>query len=203
MKNPMQILKEDKIYPIIRCSDPRKSVDIANALIDGGIRVMEINLENSSIYEAIEEVASKTVVCAGGVITSTQASMAFNSGAKIFSSPIFQINLVKISKNIGIPFIAGASTPNEAYTAWKSRVPVIKIFPTRDMGGVNYVHDILRQMPFLNLMPLGGIKLEEVPEYIKLGAIAVGVGRDFYEGYSFSEITKRAKDIRAKLSDIQ
>jgi len=203
MQNPMKLLQEDKIYPIIRCADRKKSVDIAKALIDGGIRVMEINLENSSIYEAIEEVSNMAVVCAGGVITSTQASLAFNSGAKIFSSPIFQINLVKISKNIGIPFIAGASTPNEAYNAWKARVPVIKIFPTRDMGGVNYVHDILRQMPFLNLMPLGGIKLEEVSEYIKLGAIAVGVGRDFYEGYSFAEITKRAKEIKAKLSDIK
>lgn len=203
MQNPMKLLKEDKIYPIIRCSDCKKSVDIAKALIEGGIRVMEINLENSSIYEAIEEVSNNAVVCAGGVITSTQATLAFNSGAKIFSSPIFQINLVKISKNIGIPFIAGASTPNEAYNAWKARVPVIKIFPTRDMGGVNYIHDILRQMPFLNLMPLGGIKLEEVSEYIKLGAIAVGVGRDFYEGYSFSEITKRAKEIKAKLSDIK
>ena len=202
MKNPMQILKEDKIYPIIRCSDRQKSVDIAKALIEGGIRVMEINLENSTIYEAIEEVSRDAIVCAGGVITSTQATLAFNSGAKIFSSPIFQINLIKISKNIGIPFIAGASTPNEAYNAWKARVPVIKIFPTSDMGGVNYVHDILRQMPFLNLMPLGGIKLEEVTDYIKLGVIAVGVGRDFYDGYSFSEITKRAKEIKEKLKDV-
>ena len=203
MKNPMQILQEEKIYPIIRCADCQKSVDIAKALIEGGIKMMEINLENSSQYSAIEEVSQNAVVCAGGVITSTQASMAFNSGAKIFSSPIFQMNLIKISKNIGIPFIAGASTPNEAYNAWKSRVPVIKIFPAGAMGGVNYVHDILRQMPFLNLMPLGGIKIDDVVDYIKIGAVAVGVGRDFYDGYSYSEITKRAREIKEKLNDIK
>ena len=203
MKNPMQILQEDKIYPIIRCSDSQKSTDIAKALIEGGIRLMEINIENFSLYKSIEEVSQNAVVCAGGVITSTQASIAFNSGAKIFSSPIFQMNLIKISKDTGVPFIAGASTPTEAYTAWKARVPVIKIFPAGAMGGINYVHDILRQMPFLNLMPLGGIKLEDVADYIKIGALAVGVGRDFYDGYTFAEITQRAKEIKQRLNDIK
>lgn len=203
MKNPMQILQEDKIYPIIRCSDSQKSTDIAKALIEGGIRLMEINIENFSLYKSIEEVSQSAVVCAGGVITSTQASIAFNSGAKIFSSPIFQMNLIKISKDTGVPFIAGASTPTEAYTAWKARVPVIKIFPAGAMGGINYVHDILRQMPFLNLMPLGGIKLEDVADYIKIGAFAVGVGRDFYDGYTFAEITQRAKEIKQRLNDIK
>ena len=128
-ENYIQMIGQDKIYPIIRCKEASQTIEIAKALVEGGIRVLEINVENPSIYEAIREVSKFANVCAGGIITSMQADAALECGAKLFSSPIFQMNMVKISKNKQVPFIAGASTPNEAYDAWKSRIPLIKIFP--------------------------------------------------------------------------
>ena len=111
------------------------------------------------------------------------------------------MSLVKISKNLRVPFIAGASTANEAYNAWKSRIPLIKIFPADAMGGVQYIENILRQMPFLNLMPTGNIKLADVVTYINAGAAAVGVGRDFYQGFTPKEITRRTKEILTEVRD--
>ncbi len=198
-ENLINILSEEKILPILRNSDPQKVVDSAKALIDGGIKVVEINVVNPSIYKAIEEVSKFAHVCAGGIITSIQASAAIESGAKILSSPIFSMNLVKISKDKEIPFIAGTSTANEAYNAWKARIPLIKIYPITAMGGAMYVEDLLRPMPFLNIMPLGNVKLDEVTSYIKAGASVVGIGRDFYEGYSLAEITSRAKKVISEL----
>lgn len=194
-KNLIKLISEEKIYPIIRCNDASKAEDIANALIEGGIKVLEINIENPSLYAVIEKISSKATVCAGSIITNLQATQAFKSGAKLFSSPIFQMNMVKISKNIGVPFIAGTSTANEAYTAWKARIPLIKLFPVTAMGGVRYFEELTRQMPFLNLMPMGNIKLSEVKDYIKNGAAAVGVGRDFYENLSLNDITNNARNI--------
>ena len=112
------------------------------------------------------------------------------------------MSLVKISKNKRIPFIAGATTATEAYEAWKSRIPLIKIFPAEAMGGVQYLENILRQMPFLNLMPTGNIKLSEVVSYIQAGAAAVGVGRDFYKGLTSEEITLRTKNILKEVKSI-
>ena len=109
--------------------------------------------------------------------------------------------MVKISKNKRVPFIAGASTANEAYNAWKSRIQLIKLYPTDAMGGVQYIEDILRQMPFLSLMPMGNIKLSQVVTYIKAGAAAVGVGRDFYQGFTPKEITSRTKEILKEIKD--
>ena len=200
-ENYIKTIAEEKIYPIIRCKDAEETKNIAMALIEGGIKVLEINVENSSIYEAIKEISKHATVCAGGIITSTQADVALQNGAKLFASPIFQMNLVKISKNLRIPFIAGATTTNEAYIAWKSRIPLIKIFPTDAMGGVQYIENILRQMPFLNLMPTGNIKLNEVVPYLNAGAISVGVGRDFYQGFTTKEITKRTKEILTEVKD--
>ena len=200
-ENYISTIASEKIFPIIRCKDKNETIEIAKALVEGGIKVLEINVENPSIYEAIQEVSKFTTVCAGGIITSTQADYALQSGAKLFTSPIFQMSLVKISKNLRIPFIAGATTANEAYSAWKSRIPLIKIFPAEAMGGEAYVENILRQMPFLNLMPMGNIKLSEVVSYLKAGAVAVGVGRDFYQGFTANEITKRTKEIINEVKD--
>ena len=200
-ENYISTIAEDKIYPIIRCKEADQAVEIAKALVEGGVRVLEINVENPSLYGAIQEVSKYATVCAGGIITATQADYAIKSGAKLFASPIFQMNLVKISKNIRVPFIAGTSTANEAYNAWKSRIPLIKLFPADAMGGVQYIENILRQMPFLNLMPTGNIKLSEVVTYINAGATAVGVRRDFYLGFTPHEITNRTKEILSEVRD--
>ena len=198
-KNLIEVIKEEKIYPILRCKDPQVAVDTAKALIDGGIKVLEINAEHPCVYNAVREISNYAGVCAGGIITSMQAQAAIEAGAKIISSPIFHMNLAKISKNSQIPYIAGTSTANEAYSAWKARIPLIKIFPITAMGGAMYIEDLLRPMPFLQIMPIGNVKLDEVKDYINPGAAAVGVGRDFYDGYSYSEITKRAQKIISEL----
>lgn len=201
-ENLIKKISKEKIYPIIRCNDAQSAIDTANALIEGGIKVLEINIENSSLYQAIHEVSKNATVAAGGIITAQQADKAVDAGAEIISSPIFQMNMVKITKDKEIPFIACASTPNEAYNAWKTRVPLIKIFPAKALGGVLYIEDILRPMPFLNVMPSGNILLEEIPSYIKAGAVAVGVGRSFYEDSTFAEITQKAKKAIANLKDL-
>ena len=198
-ENLINVLAEEKILPILRCKDAQLMSDRAKALIDAGIKVIEINVENPTIYKAIEEISKYANVCAGGIITSLQAEAAILSGAKILSSPIFSMNLVKISKDKQIPYIAGTSTANEAYNAWKARIPLIKIYPITAMGGAMYIEDLLRPMPFLNVMPLGNVKVDEIQSYINAGASVVGIGRDLYDGLSLSEITNRAKKVIKEL----
>ena len=200
-ENFIQMIGEAKIYPILRSKNVEQIIETSKALAEGGIKILEITVEHPEAYRAIEEVSKFVHVCAGGIITTLQADAAFEAGAEIFSSPIFQMSLIKISKNKHVPFIAGATTANEAYTAWKSRIPLIKLFPTQAMGGVQYINDILRQMPFLNLMPMGNIKLNEVINYLKAGSAAVGVGRDFYQGFTPKEITLRTREILRQIKD--
>lgn len=196
--NLKEKLSKNKIFPIIRSTNPQTVTDIARALIDGGLDIMEINVETPSIFDAIDKLSKEAIICAGGIITSIQAQAAIDSGAKIISSPIFQDNLLKISKDKKLPFIAGTSTANEAYSAWKSRIPLVKIYPITAMGGVEYIKNLLRPMPFLSVIPQGNVKLDEVKQYIEAGAVAVGVGRNLIEANSYSEITQRAKNLLEK-----
>ena len=192
-KNLIKTLGEEKIFPIIRSRNAEGILNTAKALSAAGIKIIEVNVESREAYEAIKEISTFMDVCAGGIITSFQAQAAIDSGARIISSPIFQMNLVKISKDRGIPLIAGASTANEAYEAWKSRVSLVKLYPITAMGGVLYVEDLLRPMPFLNVLVQGNVKINEATAYLNAGAYAVGIGRDLYDGHSYSEITKRAE----------
>ena len=198
--NLIEKLKANKVFPIIRSTNPQDVVDKVHALLEGGLDMMEINVENPRIFNAIKSVSSEAIICAGGIITSLQAQAALDAGAKIISSPIFQKNLVKISKDKQVPFIAGTSTANEAYNAWKSRIPVVKIYPISAMGKEKYIEDLLRPMPFLNVIPQGNVELDEVEAYIKAGAAAVGVGRHLTQADSYSEITKRTRKLLEKLN---
>lgn len=198
-ENLINSLAEQKIFPIIRSNDPEVVINTVEAIVEGGLSIMEVNVESPLIYDAISKVSKRAKICAGGIITSMQAHAAILAGAKCISSPIFHMNLVKLSKDKRIPYIAGTSTANEAYEAWKARIPLVKIYPVTALGGPLYIEDLRRPMPFLSVLPQGNVKLSEVKSYIDAGATAVGVGRDLYEGYTYSEITERVKGAIASL----
>ena len=193
--NLIEKLKKNKVYPIIRSTDPEEIKRTAQAIIKGGLDVIEITVGNSKIYNTIEELSSKAIICAGGIITTVQAQVAIDCGVKMISSPVFSTSLVKISKDRHIPFIAVTSTANEAYRAWQARIPIVKIFPVTAMGGVEYIENMLRPMKFLNVIPQGDVKLNEVKAYINAGATAVGIGRNLTAGFSCEEITQRTRQL--------
>ncbi len=192
--NIFDIIKEEKIYGIIREDDPELSFEIAQAYIEGGIKLIEIN----SPLEVTKKISKikNTIIAQGGVITTTQAHKALEAGANIISSPIFQTNLVRFASCYKAFLIPSVTTSNEAYSAWRARMPLIKIYPVSEMGGVGYIQDMVKPMPFLNLLPCGFVKIEEINNYIKAGAIAVGVGRELYGSKNYNEIVKTAKEIK-------
>ena len=193
--NLIDELKKNKIFPIIRSKNSDEIIKTTKAIIEGGLNIVEINVGNSKIFNAIENLSKNAIVCAGGIITSIQAQIAIDCGTKIISSPVFSTSIVKISKDRHVPFIAGTSTANEAYRAWQARIPVVKVFPATALGGVEYIENILRPMPFLNVIPQGNVKLNEVKAYLNAGALAVGIGRDLTAGFSPEEITQRTKQL--------
>ena len=82
-ENYIEIIKKDKIFPIIRTGDPEYALEIAKSLSEGGIRLLEMNIEHPEIYSAIKEASKFVHVCAGGIITSMQADAAFEAGAEL------------------------------------------------------------------------------------------------------------------------
>lgn len=195
--NLFERIAAEKIFAVLRIQDTKKTKDIIKALYDGGIKIVEIVIETPEMVKAVEEIANqddnKPLIMAGGIITQRQADIAINAGSSVIVSPILQMNLVKFCQNRKTPLIMTATTPNEAYTAWKSRTKLIKISPANPMGGAEYIEDLLRPMKFLNVIAAGSIKLNDISSYLRAGVKAVGIGRDFYADANYAQITKRAQ----------
>ncbi len=186
-------IKQEKIYGIIREDDPEAAYEIARAYLEGGIKFIELNCP----FEATKKISAlkDAVIVQGGIITTAQAHLALECGAIIISSPIFQTSLARFSTCYKVFLIPSVTTPNEAYNAWRARMPLIKIYPVAEMGGVEYIKDLMKPMPFLNLLPCGFVKLDEIQGYLKAGAAAVGVGRELNENKKYDEIVKTAKEV--------
>lgn len=191
MGNAIRTIYENKITGIIRENNTEKAIEIANAYIEGGIKVIEM----VTPIDAVKEIAKNEniIVAKGGIITREQALEAINANAKLLISPILQMGLVKLSSGYRVPMILTATTPNEAYQAWQVRTPLIKIYPVKEMGGAKYIEELLRPMKFLNLMPTGSIKLNDIEACLKAGATAVGLGRELYLNKTYDEIKETCK----------
>lgn len=196
-------IAEKKLLGVVRESDYNKALDIANAFIEGGIEVLEVTLENKDSLMVIEKISKNpdVLIGSGSIITTSQAEKAILAGAKFLTSPVLEMNLVRLSKSYKVPVITSASTTNEAYQAWKSGVKYIKLFPASDMGGAPYVKDILKAMPFLQLIPTSGVSPDDFQDYLDAGAVAVGIGRAFYENLSYNEIVEKVKRAKEQLNN--
>ena len=195
--NLLEFLKQEKVYGIVREDNVSKAIDIAQSYIQGGLKIIELNCP----LDVTKEISRNfnVLISQGGIITSSQAHDALNAGAHIISSPIFHQNLVHFASCHSTYFLPSVTTPNEAYNAWKSRSLIVKIYPAAVMGGVRYVKELIKPMPFLNVLPCSFVKLNEIQEYLDVGAVAVGVGREFYKIENSSEMIDVIKNTISQL----
>ena len=196
---------KEKFFGIIRINDVDEAYKRINELIDAGVKIFEVMIENHSQVELLKKLIAedKASYLAGGIITERRAIEVIKAGVRTIVSPIFQPSLIKMCQNYNVRVITTATTPNEAYQAWKFRVPLIKIFPAKDMGAADYIKDILRPMPFLNVIVTGSIEAKDVVSYLKAGAIAVGIGRDFHENKTPDEIKAVIKKLKQDISNFK
>ena len=172
-----------RLVGIIRLDDLQDAVAIARALLDAGVKVLEFTLSNPAALEAIVAVraamdvfnSDEAAIGLGSVRSIDEVDRAIAAGAQFIVTPITRPAVIEHCVAAGVPIMAGAYTPTEIATAWDAGASFVKIFPARNLGP-SYVKDVLAPMPFLRLMPTGGIDLNNMQAYFDAGAVAVGVG---------------------------
>ena len=200
--NILNYIKEKKICAVVRMNDSDECLNVINALYDGGIRIVEIILNPEKQLKLIETLKDKKelAIIAGGIITAREAISVMEKSVQAISSPVLQTNLIKLCHSRGGGLWCTVSTANEAYQAWIYRLPIMKLHPADALGGSNYIKEVLKTMPFLNFVAAGGIKIEEIKDYISAGVIGVCIGRDLYKSGDFETIKQRAK-IAVKIAE--
>jgi 2-dehydro-3-deoxyphosphogluconate aldolase / (4S)-4-hydroxy-2-oxoglutarate aldolase len=171
-------IAENKIVAIIRGAEPSDVKKIVTALLDGGIRVLEITLNSPGALTVIEELSEQAdqrlLIGAGTVLDAAAAADAIAAGAKFIISPFFDPAIVAATKRFGAVSIPGAFTATEIFAAFKNGGDIIKVFPAS--VGSQYIRDIRGPFPHIPLMPTGGINLQNIQQYLQAGAVAVGIG---------------------------
>ena len=114
------------------------------------------------------------LIGAGTVLNENAAKSAISAGAKFIISPNLNVEVIKVTKQLGVVSIPGAFTPTEIVNAFNSGGDIIKVFPAS--GNINYIKEILAPLPNIPLMPTGGITLENIREFQNAGAVAFGIG---------------------------
>lgn len=175
----LNTIKETKIIAIIRNAKPDDILPIVKSLYKSGIRAIEITMNSPKALESIELVATemkdKVVVGAGTVLDAESARLAILSGATFILSPTLNKETIQMTKKYGAVSIPGALSPTEILDAYEYGGDIIKVFPTTSMGP-EYIKDLQGPLPQIPLLPTGGIDLNNIEQFMKAGAVAVGLG---------------------------
>lgn len=200
-KQVMDCLLETGVVAIIRVDDPGDLYDVSCALRDGGIRMVEITMTVPGALDIINTVTSKiggdVFMGAGTVMDAATARMAMLAGASYIVSPCFVADVVDICKVYDVPVMPGCMTPTEIANAWKAGADVVKMFPGQ-VCTPGFFKDMKGPFPNVKLMPTGNVNTTTTPEYIKAGAVAVGVGKALIDvkDKDFKQITENARMFR-------
>jgi 2-dehydro-3-deoxyphosphogluconate aldolase/(4S)-4-hydroxy-2-oxoglutarate aldolase len=185
------------IVAILRAKTADGFAAVADVLVEAGITAIEVTLTSQGATEALaglrRQLPDTVVIGAGTVLTAGEASASVDVGADFLVSPVLDPELVAGSS---VPFYPGALTPTEIYSAMRAGAPVVKLFPAGGLGPA-YLRDIRGPLPGARIMPTGGIKIEDVADWLAAGAVAVGLGSpligDAASGGDLRKLAARAR----------
>ena len=174
--NVVETLKSAGIIPVIVIEDEAQAVPLANALVNGGLPVLEVTFRTACAADAIKKIKAEVegaTLIAGTVLTIDQLKAAREAGAEACVAPGFDPLIVNAAKEIGMPFCPGVATASELSQALSLGCRMVKFFPAESAGGVKYIKDLLGAFRFtgVKFMPTGGVNLSNVADYLAVPEI--------------------------------
>jgi len=192
-------IKETGIVAVIRAESEEQAYKIVDACLKGGVTALEITFTVPRADKIIESVVKKykdqVIVGAGTVLDAETARIAILAGAQYIVSPYLNTDMIKLCNRYQIATMPGAMTVKEVVEAMEAGADIIKIFPG-GLFGPKIIKDIKGPLPQAQMMPTGGVDIDNVDEWIKAGAVAVGAGSALTKGAKTGDyelITKTAK----------
>lgn len=200
-------LYSEGVVAVVRGDSAEDAVKTATACYNGGIKFIEITFTAPNADEAIKTLTkAKTdmIVGAGSVLDSETARIAILAGAEFIVSPSFNQDTVRLCNRYGVPVMCGILTPTELVSAMECGVDIVKLFPG-DIATTSGLKALKGPFPQANIMPTGGVNLDNVEEWFKAGAYAIGAGSFVTKGAKtgdFASVEKISKQLVEKVKAI-
>jgi len=201
----IQRLLDPGIIAIIRADSSAQLLDVAGALLAGGVTAMEVTMTTPNALQVIGDVTAKfgdqVLMGVGSVLDPETARAAILSGAEFVVTPVTKPEIIRMCNRYGKPIASGAFTPTECLLAHESGADFVKLFPA-DQAGPTYIKNILAPLPMLQIIPTGGVTPETAGALLKAGSVALGVGsalvsKDLLAARDWKKLTQRAKEFVA------
>ena len=198
-------LADPGVIAILRTESADRLPDAIHALVAGGIHAIEVTMTTPGALKVIREaraaLGDKIVMGVGSVLDSETARQAMLEGAQFVVTPVVRPGVIEICNRYGIPIACGATTPTEAFTAHELGSDFVKIFPAENLGPT-YIRSILAPLPMLQLIPTGGVTPQNMPDYFKAGAAAIGAGstlltKEIFASADWGALSARATEFVA------
>jgi 2-dehydro-3-deoxyphosphogluconate aldolase / (4S)-4-hydroxy-2-oxoglutarate aldolase len=174
-----QQIEQVGVVAVIRLRDPGKLHAVVDALAEGGVRVLEVTMTVPGAIELIRQLAPSLpqgfLLGAGTVTDAETARAVIDAGATFLVGPVFRPAVIAVCHERDVPAIPGCFSPTEILDAHEAGADIVKVFPAT-MLGPQFIKDVRAPMPQLKLMPTGGVTLDNAGDWIRAGAVAVGVG---------------------------
>jgi len=189
------------VVAIVRVASAQEAVEVCGAIAKGGVKPIEITMTVPGAIDAIKELKGtmedNVLLGAGTVLDPETARAVILAGAEFVVCPTLNLEVIKVCRRYSKIVIPGAFTPTEILTAWEAGADIVKVFPAT-VGGPRYLRDIKGPLPQIRLMPTGGVNVENTPDFIRAGAVAVAAGTSLVDKKAVSEgkydiITENAK----------
>jgi len=183
-------IKQIGLVPVLRAASEEQAMELAAAIAEGGITVLEVAMTVPGAVRVIARLAKERpeiLVGAGTVLDAETAHACMEEGAQFVVSPGFNAKTVELCVKQSIAVLPGALTPTEILTAWEAGADVVKVFPVSAMGGAKYLKSLKAPLPQIELIPTGGVSLTTAREYLEAGAYALGVGADLVDIKAIAE----------------
>lgn len=163
-----------RVLPVIVIEDVEHAVPLANALLEGGVRVIEVTLRTSNALRAMESIATalpEVTIGAGTVTVAKDVSRVLNAGARFAVSPGLTPTLASTAKTRGLPLLPGVMTPGEVMRARDTGFRVMKLFPAAQAGGIGMLRALAGPFPELRFCPTGGVDAKNFRDYLALANV--------------------------------
>jgi 2-dehydro-3-deoxyphosphogluconate aldolase/(4S)-4-hydroxy-2-oxoglutarate aldolase len=186
----LDYLLSSGVVAVIRMKDPERLSKVVMAIREGGVKCIEITMTVPGAVEIIAGMVKSAppdvLVGAGTVTDRGTANDVIAAGAKFVVSPVFRADVVSATKAAGAVAVPGCYTPTEILAAWEAGADIVKVFPATSLGP-KYFKDVAGPFPHIRLMPTGGVTIDNVGEWVKAGAVAVGIGGDLLDKKAIEE----------------
>lgn len=204
----MEWINQDRIIAIVRGLPPEPMEALAEALLRGGVRLMEITFNQAkpeswmdtvrSIRLIDERFAGRMLAGAGTVMSLEQLRMAADAGARYILSPNMDVAVIRETRKLGLVSLPGAFTPTEIAAAYNAGADAVKVFPAGDLGP-EYIRAVRAPLSHIPLLAVGGVTEKNCANFIAAGCAGVGVGgnlvnRQWIEEGKFDDITALARE---------